>query len=375
MKFKTYFSSNSSLKLALEEIKEKIHFKYDFLLIALHSKYNIDKINADIKKVFKTSNYVAFHSITSISDSNLVDGVVVGVFKFEKKAKIDIYYENEINTQTIKKCAKYLNLNTKKTHFIITGISEKLYSFLENLSDKLDYSPINNIIGGVASGERTEDEVYTYQFVDNKIIKNGFVIISFENIESYIDISLGFVPYGVTYKITKAKEDKIYEVDDSRNFAEIFKRLLKGIEEPKDEYLYYTPINILDETDGYVSTLRTVKKLNTDYVQFYGPVKIEQTFKLSFATSSDLIEEDTVIAKRLIKKLNDIEAAFNFSCVARQYILNDKQKEEQNIYVNIFDSHLFGFGTFGEIGPDIRYKKLKLYNETSLVCIMKEKDV
>ena len=374
MKFKTYYSKNTSLKLALEEIKEKIHFRYDFLLIALHSKYNINKINADIKKVFKTSNYVAFHSITSISDANLVDGVVVGVFKFEKKAKANIYYEKELDAKAIKNCAQYLNSNTNKTHFLITGVSEKLYSFLEELSNRLNYSPINNIIGGVASGERVGDEVYTYQFVDNEIIKNGFVIISFENITSYIDISLGFAPYGVTYKITKADEDKIYEVDYRYNFADILRRLLQGIQEPKDEYLYYTPINMLDETDGYVSTLRTVKKLNSDYVQFYGPVKIGQTFKLSFATKNDLIEEDTLIAKRLVKKLDDIEAAFNFSCVARQYILNDKQKEEQNVYVNIFDSHLFGYFTFGEIGPDIRYKKLKLYNETSLVCIMKEKD-
>ena len=65
--------------------------------------------------------------------------------------------------------------------------------------------------------------------------------------------------------------------------------------------------------------------------------------------------------------------SFNsFSCIAREYILANKQKEEVKIYYKIFKAPLFGFFTYGEIGPDKMHKKLKLYNETSLILAIKE---
>jgi len=76
----------------------------------------------------------------------------------------------------------------------------------------------------------------------------------------------------------------------------------------------------------------------------------------------------------LYKKVSNPEVLFNFSCVARQYVLEDRQEEELQAYRNTLKSvNLFGFFTFGEIGPDPQYKSLKFYNETSLAVAMKEK--
>jgi hypothetical protein len=74
----------------------------------------------------------------------------------------------------------------------------------------------------------------------------------------------------------------------------------------------------------------------------------------------------------MLKTLQNPEIAFNFSCIARQYVLEDKQKEESQIYMDLFRTNLFGFFTFGEIGSDKLNKKLRFFNETSLVVIMKE---
>jgi len=74
----------------------------------------------------------------------------------------------------------------------------------------------------------------------------------------------------------------------------------------------------------------------------------------------------------MTKHLKKPDIIFNFSCIARQYVLADKQKSELEVYLNRFDAPLFGFFTFGEIGPDKAYKKLKLYNETSLIVGIKE---
>ena len=377
MKFKTYYSTNDSFLLALEEIKRSIKEdfgEYDFLFLGIHPQYAIEHINRDIKRVFDTDKYVGFHAINTFSDTNIVKGVSVGVFKFEKKGKVNIYRCDSLNNENLRKTKEYLNKRRKDTHFIIASLADEYFSFfLENLSLQLDYYPIDNIIGGISSGSKIGDEVMTYQFVEDEVLKDGFVIISFENVCSKIDISLGFKPYGITYEITKCDGNKIYTVDYEKNFADILRRILKGIKNPKEEYLWHLPINIIDD-DGYVSTLRTVEKLEKDFVKVYGPVKKHQKFKLSFATKNDLIEEDEKVSKRLCESMDDIEATFNFSCVARQYILSNRQFDEPKTYVRNFDTHLFGFFTFGEIGPDKKYKKLKLYNETSLICVMKEEE-
>jgi len=375
MKFNTYYSINDDFLSAVKEIKQKADKDFesiDFLFVGVHPSYDVEKINKSIKKVFN-SPYVAFNAISLFSDKNIVKGVVAAVFKFEKNGKVNIFECDELNDENFKNTVKYLNDRTEDTHFIIASLANENFSFfIENISKELDYYPIDNIIGGISSGETYNDEIRTFQFVNDKILKNGFVIVSFENVKAYIDISLGFVPYGITYEITKCEGNKIYFVDNDKSFSEILNRLLEGIKDPKPEYLWHLPINIIDDTDGYVSTLRTVERLEKDYVKLYGPVKNHQKFKLSFATKYDLIEEDEKISKRLSKKLSGIEAAFSFSCVARQYILNNKQSDEIKTYVKNFNSNLFGFFTFGEIGPDKMFRHLKLYNETSLMCIMKE---
>jgi hypothetical protein len=79
------------------------------------------------------------------------------------------------------------------------------------------------------------------------------------------------------------------------------------------------------------------------------------------------------LQKKIKSIINYPEFAINFSCIARQYVLEDKQNQESEIYTSVLNCPLFGFFTFGEIGPDKYYKKLNLYNETSLLLAVKER--
>jgi len=74
----------------------------------------------------------------------------------------------------------------------------------------------------------------------------------------------------------------------------------------------------------------------------------------------------------LRKRIDNPELAFDFSCMARQYAMEEMQTEEPKIYTKSLNTNLFGFFTYGEIGPDKKFKKLKLYNETSLLVAMRE---
>jgi hypothetical protein len=86
-----------------------------------------------------------------------------------------------------------------------------------------------------------------------------------------------------------------------------------------------------------------------------------------------LLEADVKSAERVLDLMPEVDLAFNFSCIARQYTLDTRQHEEALVYSTHLNAPLFGFFTFGEIGPDKKHTGLKFYNETSLLTGIKER--
>jgi hypothetical protein len=372
---KVLSSDKETFLFALEELKEKLErVDFDFLIFAISPIFN-HAINETIQKIFKTNNYIAFHAIDSFCDNEVQNkSVVMLAINFEKSGKVSKFFVDDVNNENAIKTSDYLNNNQDKFHLIFANHSNgEINSFIEKISKNINYSPVDNIAGGVASGMEVENELILNIFTENKILNKGLIILSFENVDAEVGVSLGFKPYGITYKITKAQNNRIYSVDDGKNFAYMIKKLFKNIENPDIRYLWYTPIYILDKEDSYISATRVISNITDDYVEFFANVEEGKFFKIAFATYLELLKEDKKIAENIIQKLSFPEVCLNFSCIARQYVLEDKSTEENKIYTKTFNTHLFGFFTFGEIGPDIKRKKLVFYNETSLPVIMKEK--
>jgi len=379
MKSKIYSASESTLSLCVERIYEnfsKDFLNADFLFFAIHPDFEIEFINETIQKTFHTANFLAFHAVDSFQNGVIVGkGIALCSIKFEKKGKIKSFYIEDIEAkESLEKSAEYLNENHDKFHIFIGGLcGGKISHFIEELSDKLTYKTLDNIVGGVSSGDLTFDELLTCQFIDGKIIKNGFAIVSFENVEYSTGVSFGFQPYGITYEVTKAEGTKLYTIDDGKSASYMATKMLENVGVSDVCYLWYIPFAMLNKERGYVKSLRTISNITDEYVELFAPVEKGDFFKLSFATDEDLLQEDARIARKTIQKLPNPEIAFNFSCIARQYVLEENQDKELKNYIDIFGTHLFGFFTFGEIGFDKAYKNLTFYNETSLITIMREK--
>lgn len=108
-------------------------------------------------------------------------------------------------------------------------------------------------------------------------------------------------------------------------------------------------------------------------MEFYGPVKEGQKIRLSYGEGEQLLNADVKSASALAQQLPDPEILFNFSCIARQYVLEEVQKEENRIYRNFLHAPLFGFFTYGEIGHDPHKSSIQFFNETSLLTGMAER--
>jgi hypothetical protein len=370
----------SSLKVVVKGLYEDIHNgfgSYDYLLFALPPTVNIEKASQYITQYFHTEAFLVFHAIEHFNNEKIVkNSLSACCLQFQKNASLKPFCIPDITEKgSVEKVSHYLNNNRDKFHIVLAGLCDgEVGSFVEEISQKLNYTPIDNIVGGVSSGINKEGKLQAFQYIGKKLIEHGFILLSFSNIEACIDVALGFKAYGITYEITKAKGNKLYSVDDGKSFSYIAKKMLNALEGEFDiRNLWYSPLSILNAQNGYVETVRTVANIQNNYVEFFAPLKEGDFFKLSFATPKDLLKTDKEVATFLHKKMSEPELAFNFSCIARQYVLEDQHDKESAIYVEKFNTNLFGFFTFGEIGPDKMQKKLKFYNETSLVAVMREK--
>jgi len=370
-----YNSKHTILKFAIEDVFKQFHNDffiddYDFVIFGINSDYPYKDVNNSIKKILGNNNFVAFNAIDLFCNADTVKGVVALFIKFEKNGKIETYYQE--NFDEVDECFDYLLKNKDSLNIMLSTPSDDVPSFLDKLNKKVITEDIF-LIGGLSSGYLDKDELVAYQYIDDKVIKDGFMIISFKNVEFEKGISLGYKPIGPIYEINLTKNNKVY-VTEYQDASLIAKRLLNGMKDENIQNLWFSPVVILDDEDGEVDVVRTFKSFKEgEYTEFFGPVPSNSKMKLSFATEEMLLESDKIQAKKIKDKLNEIEVGLNFSCIARQYALGDRQKYESKLYSETFNAPIFGFFTFGEIGMNKDFTTFKFYNQTSLIAGLKEK--
>ena len=351
MKARIYTSNKKTLFMAIEDIclqfREDFFIDdFDFVILAISPEFNPCDINPTIKKILNTENYLAFNATHAFSHDKLSNSLAALFIKFEKNGKISI--------------KDFQSLNKDKLNIIFipyNGDESCVCDIIENIHFPL--------IGGVCSG----DNAYIYH--NGKIEKTNPVILEFENIDYEFGISLGYKPIGPTYKAQVVFKNRIY-VMDYEDASLLAKKLLKHTD-GNIQNLWYSPLLVISDKEGIVDVVRTFKNIKENYyVEFYGKIERNSNVKLSFATNTMLLDEDRKTALKLKEKISP-ELIFNFSCVAREFILDDKKMQENEIYSQILNAPLFGFFTYGEIGPNYKFTISKLYNQSSLVVALKEK--
>ena len=351
--------------------------RYDFVMVALSDRYSVDEVNSTIERVTGNKRYLAFHSTDAFQNSNIINnGVTALFFTFERQGEVTCFVGRDVSTDrrtVLERTVDYLNQNREGIHLMIAGICHNEMAFFVDELNQYDI-PIGNILGGLSSGHSSGDEVLTYQFHRGEIIRDGFVIVTFHNVEKVSSVAMGFEPIGIQYTITKAEGYRVYNVDDGYPFSLVIKKLMKDIDDFDRRYLWYTPVVILEEGKHQeIKTLRTFQHMTSEWVEFFGPVKEGQLIKLSYGDAKHLIAADRESVERLASRLPDPEVLINFSCIARQYVLEENPEAENITYFEEVHAPLFGFFTFGEIGHDPQRKTLQFYNETSLLIGMRER--
>lgn len=385
---RVYFSQNPVLKFAVEDVLEQLiedrfygYKEFDLALIAFSPKvYPIDKRVIDTFNNYLGKNrWIAFHSLSAFANEKVVKNALVVLFiKFTSGGGFEIFsiknlFQNYRNS--IKLTAKYLesHYERKYLHLMFSTFSHGFIgSFVENLEEVLKRFP--NIVGGVASGIDTPSfGKITNVYTSEGIIEDGFAMLTLKNVEFGIGQALGYRIIGPIYTITKAEGNRILEIE-RESVDRLVKRLLRGLPTQDIRIFWYSPIAILDRTEKKISVFRSFKEIprNKEYLEFYGPIKEGWKFRFSFGLKEELLRASTEEAIKVQNALGEIDVVFNFSCLTRQFILEDLNEEEVQRYSAIFNAPLFGFYTLGEIGVDRISRNLKYNNQTSLIVGVRE---
>lgn len=382
---RNYFSTHPVLRYAIEEIIVAYHAdpmieRSDFILIAVAPDYPLEQVTHLVQYHFMTDRFLAFHAIDAFSGMETVKGISMCVIAFEREGSIKtLLIEDMIDDQehAVTQTLAYLEANRDATHcFFSAHLGGVFSTFIDALNAKgADKAVFSRFIGGVCSG--SEDpltkETFTHQATADRIIKRGFALVSFCGCESAMGVSLGYKPVGVAYTITGVSGNGSMSIDNNYSFIHTLNRWTQNIPDFEIRHLWHSPIVLLDEEDGSISAVRTFKAIHHDLVEFFTPLKIGTRFKLSYAESFDLLQADAQSARNVAHHLPICDLAFNFSCIARQYALEDRQKEEPQIYSQLLNAPLFGFFTFGEVGPKREGRGLSIYNQTSLLVGITER--
>ncbi len=374
---KTYSSENPILQLAFEEIAEEINESPDFAFISISPRYPQEDVPHCIDRIFGFKNYVAFNAIDAFKNDTVVEnGVAMALFWFDGKASVETFtVENMFNRdyrELSKEVIDWLLKNENELNiFIADFVRGEFPIFFELLSDALEGKRVNRgVCGGIIATTVGEEREPGFIFVNGEVIEDGFAIASFKEVDYAIALSTGIFKRGPIYEITSGSNFEIFELD-GKPAGMLPRKILKGVPEDR-RLLWYTPLAILND-DGEILALRTFKDFSASHVEVWAPIRKGQKLKLAIVIPEDIIADVKTTAKRLKKSFPYVEAVLNFSCVARQYTLEELAVEEIRAYGRYMNAPVFGFFTHGEIAPPPIDGKLRLHNQTSVVIAMKER--
>ena len=384
---RVYYSKVPVLRFAVEDVlkqlSEDIFYPYqDFDLAVITFSPEVYPLQGNIVEIFDEylgkNKWLSFHSLTAFANEKTLTNSLVALFiKFLKKGSFSFFNINNLEQNyraKLKHTAEYIKRTSseKRLNLMFAAFSRgKIGFFIDDLNGQLD-SNLINVLGGVASAPETKGELKANVYTSEGVIESGFTILTLKNVSYSFGLGHGLRVVGPVYKITKASGNRVYEVN-GEPIGEIIKKIRRGL--PDDiSIFWYSPIVILDEREGIVSILRDFKYIPPDleYVEFWGPVREGWSFRFSFAIKEELIENGAKEALKVQKSLGKVELGFNFSCMGRQFAMEDLHEEEAKIYAATFNAPLFGFFTLGEIAPDRRRRSLKFYNQTSVILGVRE---
>lgn len=185
----------------------------------------------------------------------------------------------------------------------------------------------------------------------------------------------GFKPFGPERKITRSKNNILYELDGESALG-LYKKYLGDRLQDLATQCFYFPLYYQTSKMGK-GTVRTILGMDekTGSMTFAGDLEEGGTARLMKTNIDNLVSGAEDAAKACLKEgAPNPGMAILMSCVGRKIIMKQRVEEEIEVVEEIFGTQtpLTGFYSYGEIAPFENSMNPHLHNQTMSVTTFSE---
>lgn len=361
----TYYTSEIELHefIKLQKLEDSLQL-FIQIFTAINEVVFISKLTQFFANHFPLASLIGVTTDGEIKDGYVSTNKTVISFTIFETTHLKTYISNAF--ETYYEAGKNLALDliedeTKVIIAFIDGLSGNGESFLNGI-DAINKNTI--ISGGLAGDNATFTK--TYVFTKEEIFTEGVVGVALNSssLNVFTDYSFSWQAIGKTLKITNAKKNRVYTIDDrtavdTYNYYlgnDIGSKLPKvGIEFP-----------LIIERDGVKIARAVIAKENDGSLIFAGNLKNSDKVRFGYG-DADIILAET---QKHIDMLDNVpvESIFIYSCMARRRFIPLEIEYETLVYNQIASTS--GFFTYGEFFSTKNTKQL--LNQSMSVLALSE---
>ncbi|MGK0387402.1 MAG: hypothetical protein ACI94Y_000128 [Maribacter sp.] len=357
--------------------------KNNTLVFAFGNRYVLEReeLVKEAMSFYPDSDIIFNSTSGEIQGSNVYDDTIsMTALHFEKTnykiAQANISEINETYDRG-KELAIELSKDGLKHVFVISdgGLvngSELARAFNENLPKGVTTT------GGLAGdGARFEKTLvgYNEQPDSGRIVAVGFYGDAIQ--VGYGSVG-GWDSFGARRKVTKSKDNVLYELD-GKSALELYKTYLgeKAKELPGSALLFPLSIKMYDNSKPVVRTILSIDE-EAQSMTFAGDIPEGATAQLMKANFDKLIDGAYEAAESGKKTINEKgkqpDIAILISCVGRKLVLDQRVDEEVESVLEIIGNEVptMGFYSYGELSPFAGFQSCKLHNQTMTITLLGE---
>ena len=233
------------------------------------------------------------------------------------------------------------------------------------------------IYGGLAGDDLkiSKTFVFTNEYVEEQSI--AMLVLDTDKIIIKGLATSGWEPVGVENTITKAKGNKVYEINGEPAF-DVFSRYfgLSGDPVSNQDKLIALQINYpfqFIRKEGH-TVLRSPMLIDQEEnsITLSASVNEGDKFKFSYSPGFEVIEQTIEEMGKLKKEASEVDCTILFSCKGRHGAFGPLLEKEIAGAFNYWEKPMIGFLSYGEIG-DIGNGICEFHNETCSLVTLKEK--
>ena len=331
-----------------------------------------------LKEIYPHANIVGCSSSGNILGDSISDSSLVATAISFKDAIIEVSVEDFSKEDDLYEVSKKLINNLPKENlkhiFILSdGLNMNGSILAKGVNSAVDTTIA--ITGGLAADGT--DFLETWVIANEEAKQNRVVAVGFYGESITIESSCysGWNEFGILRKITKSKDNILYEID-GQPALELYKKYLGVYAKNLPSSALDFPMSIKEnqESEPIIRSVLGVDEKRQALI-FAGDVNEGYLARLMRASADGLINGSEIAAQQ-IKRVNEKNAlGLIVSCVGRKLVLKQLVDEELEVIGETLSSNvqLTGFYSYGELAPfSNEVLTCNLHNQTMTLTVIYE---